>query len=110
MIHRWLSNGRPRVWTDELWAEVKALHAQGWKAGRIAEKVGVVTTRQVLDKIANDGRVEALRLHHEREQRWRDERQAERDAALAHPRTVTQQLCGDPLPGRSALDKRGVRA
>ena len=42
-------------------------------------------------------------------------RMAERDAyyerALAQPRSITQEFCGDPLVGRSALDrKRGVTA
>lgn len=31
---------------------------------------------------------------------------AERDATLSLPRTLTSLLCGDPPPGRSALDRR----
>ena len=36
--------------------------------------------------------------------------EAEREAALAAPRTPDQLLLGDPLPGRSALDKKNARA
>lgn len=31
---------------------------------------------------------------------------AARDKLFAAPRTLTESLCGDPLPGRSALDKQ----
>lgn len=31
---------------------------------------------------------------------------AERNAALSHNPDITALVCGDPLPGRSALDKR----
>jgi hypothetical protein len=34
---------------------------------------------------------------------------AEREAALAAPRTPDQILLGDPLPGRSALDRKNAR-
>jgi hypothetical protein len=43
---------------------------------------------------------------------WRDKRAKERDAeeerarAIAHQPTIAQFCLGDPLPGRSALDKR----
>lgn len=30
----------------------------------------------------------------------------ERDACLYQPQTLTAELMGDPLPGRSALDRR----
>ena len=36
--------------------------------------------------------------------------EAERTAALASPRTPDQLLLGDPLPGRSALDKKRAAA
>jgi hypothetical protein len=32
---------------------------------------------------------------------------AERERALAAPQTLTAVFCGDPPPGRSALDQRG---
>ncbi len=32
---------------------------------------------------------------------------AERDTAFAAPRDPLRELCGEPLPGRSALDRRG---
>lgn len=31
---------------------------------------------------------------------------AERDYLFSLPRTITADLCGDPLPGRSALERR----
>ena len=34
---------------------------------------------------------------------------AERDAAIAAPRELSAVAFGDPLPGRSALDRRGER-
>jgi hypothetical protein len=34
---------------------------------------------------------------------------AERETALAAPRTPDQILLGDPLPGRSALDRKNAR-
>lgn len=43
---------------------------------------------------------------------WQDQRakakaaEAERLAVLAHQRSLTSELLGDPLPGRSALDKK----
>ena len=43
---------------------------------------------------------------------WRDKRAAEAVArvrnaeAAAQPRSLTAAICGDPLPGRSALDQR----
>jgi alkanesulfonate monooxygenase SsuD/methylene tetrahydromethanopterin reductase-like flavin-dependent oxidoreductase (luciferase family) len=36
--------------------------------------------------------------------------EAEREAVLAAPRTPDQLLLGDPLPGRSALDRKIARA
>ena len=33
----------------------------------------------------------------------------EREAVLAAPRTPNQLLLGDPLPGRSALDRKNAR-
>ncbi len=33
---------------------------------------------------------------------------ADRDRRSSAPRTMTALLCGDPAPGQSALDKRGV--
>lgn len=33
---------------------------------------------------------------------------AESIAARSHPLTINQSMFGDPLPGRSALDRRGV--
>jgi hypothetical protein len=36
--------------------------------------------------------------------------EAEREAALAASRTPDQLLLGDPLPGRSALDRKNARA
>lgn len=36
--------------------------------------------------------------------------EAEREAALAAARTPDQLLLGDPLPGRSALDRKNARA
>lgn len=38
------------------------------------------------------------------------ERLRERDAAMNAPRSLTAELMGDPPPGRSALDKRQLRA
>jgi hypothetical protein len=32
---------------------------------------------------------------------------AERDRALGAPRSPNQEVLGDPLPGRAALDRRG---
>jgi hypothetical protein len=38
------------------------------------------------------------------------EMMTEREFALGAPRTLSQELCGDPLRGRSALDKMRVCA
>lgn len=69
--------------------------ARNARASMVHRKV----THEAAEARANAG----VRL----ERCWVDpEAQAERDRAYSQARSFTAAFCGDPLPGRSALDKR----
>jgi hypothetical protein len=80
---------KPRPLTDD---EIEALLLAGWNSDRIAYAYGVPRPR--VDKVAFPIR-EALK------------KRLERQPLPIDTRTLTQRAFGDPLPGRSALDKKG---
>lgn len=112
--------------TPEQIEEAKRLLADGWVYARIAERFGCnyETIKRALDQ-----EYAALRRQqvneNRRQRRYKPEKRvtktgrenataisvkedaAARLAEIPHDdRTLTGLLCGDPLPGRSALDKR----
>ena len=122
----------PRPWTDEEWTRAKAMMADGYGYGDIGARIGR-TSRAVKAKFQKKNLTPAqrnARAEYQRRKRAEDvsRRQIEgltfvraqkneveqvilernMRASLA-PRDMTAAFFGDPLPGYSALDKRGAR-
>lgn len=89
-----------QIWTDEKWQRAQALRTAGKRDDEIGAALGLTET-QVGYKFNNE-------LYAQRAARDKKRIEAEmdkRDALLAIPQSLTAAICGDPLPGRSALDK-----
>lgn len=89
-----------QIWTPEKWQRAQDMRSADYHDVSIAKELGF-TEAQVRYKFTNEAAAH-------RPSREREELRAalnERDALLATPRTLTEVVCGDPLPGRSALDK-----
>ena len=112
---------RARVLSDGDRNEIAALRADGWTHAHIAAHfgVGIFVVRRVLDPAALRASERASRRR-AAAGRGRGESDAyssvDQDArtkAIQPPkrdeRDLTAKVCGDPLPGRSALDRRGER-
>lgn len=117
-----------RVWTDALVAEAKRMHLQqhmtltaidealGMKEGATAAKF------RRLDPLRAEALRQTIRIWRRRHFRAPDNSQhvvirervpadvaADRDHRLAMQRDITSAVCGDPLPGYSALDRQRER-
>lgn len=97
---------RKLVWTPKRIAVLRHFAAQGLRPDQIARHISGVTAQQVEHKLSSFCLSEYARRRRAEE----DARLAERDRVLSQPRTLTAELCGDPLPGRSALDRSQARA
>ena len=88
-------------WTDEMYVLGKKMFAEGSTSQEVADVLGVnigaLDSRIVRDRIAG----KYWRPHAERP---KDKQQPIK--YTPDPRSNTGKLCGDPGPGRSALDKR----
>lgn len=100
--------GNPRtIWRDDDWVRAKRMRRGGMSYRHIAEALHISEDR-VKMKFAND----AAKLRMERGEPVRKNGVVpnsvllERDRAKARPITLTAEIFGDPLPGRSALDKK----
>lgn len=89
-----------QIWSPQKWQRAEKMRADGYRDDQIAREIGL-TESQVTNKFTN------MAYFHKRSARKQVSCEAldERDALFALPRTVTESICGDPLPGRSALDK-----
>ncbi len=90
-----------QIWSPAKWQRAQDLRAKGFSDASIASDLGLTLT-QIRHKFTN----EAHSQRAFREKREIEAVLAQRDALLVHPRTLTALVCGDPLPGRSALDKQ----
>lgn len=93
-----------QIWTDAKWKRAQAMRAEGFQNFAIGEELGL-TDVQVGYKFNNE-------LYAQRAARDKKRLEAEmdkRDALFAQPQSLTASICGDPMPGRSALDRRGTR-
>ncbi len=90
-----------RIWSPQRWQRAQDLRAKGFSDSSIANDIGLTKT-QVSHKLGNEAH--ARRAFRAKQQLR--ESLNERDALFAIPRTLTASVFGDPLPGRSALDKR----
>jgi hypothetical protein len=90
-----------QIWTMRRWERAQELRAKGFSDASIASDLGLTKT-QVAHKFSNEAHAHRA----SREKRQVEGVLIERDALFATPRTLTELVCGDPLPGRSALDKQ----
>lgn len=96
-----------KMWTEREYRDAKRFLAQGWSYQQIAARFGrspdAVQKRLRADptrfRTILHGDVVAPPSVPESVEADRDER------AMLEPRSLTALICGDPLPGRSALDK-----
>lgn len=111
---------RPPAWTPEEDARLLALRQQGMTWDTIAAALPGRTVHGCQSRAYSLSERGASGIGKERsnfgvpaqERRCAIARAlAARDAAAMAPRTLTAMICGDPLPGRSALDQgpRGQR-
>lgn len=105
---------RPSAWTPEEDARLLALRQQGLTWDTIAAALPGRTTHGCQSRAYSLSARGASGVGRERsnfsvpsqERRSAIARAiAARDAAAQAPRTLTAMICGDPLPGRSALDQ-----
>ena len=94
-----------QIWTTKRWERAQELRAKGFSDASIAADLGL-TRVQVYHKFNNEASSERNR----RDKQAVKDTLDRRDALFATPRTLTETICGDPLPGRSALDKKNSGA
>lgn len=105
-----------RRMTEQNRAEARQLYAAGWTITAIGRHLGFLpeSIRRIVDERYAARRRESI--NKAREQRrltsaaisQRREVDASRSEVPTDTRDLTARLFGDPLPGRSALDQRGV--
>jgi hypothetical protein len=106
VLRRRFAAARPRPWTTEEVQRASDLRDAGVSYVEIAKELGR-TPGAVGGKLSYS-QTSGLRHHVANEQRPCDRTLAERDArAKLEHHTLTAAFCGDPLPGYSALDRRG---
>lgn len=104
-------------------AEMRRLHADGWTFARIGERLAFQgeTVRRAIDPIYAEVRREQINDARQFRRQGGRSPKAGRPAAMsidirldaaarlaevpADTRSLTQRICGDPLPGRDALSK-----
>lgn len=90
------------AWTEADIAELKRLHALGYTTRGIADAMGRTLAAVATKKGKVIGpKVAPYSAPTATIREWRKVQN------LQHS-SITAMLCGDPLPGRSALDRRGV--
>lgn len=85
-----------RPWTEEDWATLKRMHAEGKTWSEIDKALGR-PPRRSRSKWENERGKERVRA---------DRAAAATRLAPAEHQSLTAAFCGDPLPGRSALDRK----
>ncbi len=84
-----------RPWTDEDWTALQRMHAEGKSWVEIDKALGR-TPRTSRSKWENERGKERIRA---------DKAAGASKPAPAEHQSLTAAFCGDPLPGRSALDQ-----
>jgi transposase-like protein len=101
-----------RRFTPEEDARILRMRAEGETLAAVAAAVGrpnaasIFERLKVLRRDPNEDRRISRHLHHTASTSIPPEVIAERDRAFACSQDLTAVLLGDPLPGRSALDRR----
>ncbi len=90
-----------QIWSPEKWQRAQEMRAADYHDVTIAKELGF-TEAQVRYKFTNDAAAHRPSLDRQQLRAVLNER----DALFAKPRALTAVLLGDPLPGRSMLDKR----
>lgn len=85
-----------RPWTEEDWIALQRLHAEGKSWAEIDKALGR-PPRTSRSKWENERGKERVRA---------DRAAAATKLAPAEHQSLTAAFCGDPLPGRSALDRK----
>lgn len=96
---------RKPIWNDQNWARAQELRAAGMTFDLIAADIGL-TKSQVYHRfypLERGGNTNAVRAEAP------NNVIIERDRAHQAERSLTASICGDPRPGRSALDRRQSR-
>lgn len=88
-------SGHRRPWTEEDWKTLQRLHAEGKTWSAIDKALGR-PPRTSRSKWENERGKERVRA---------DRAAAATKPAPAEHQSLTAAFCGDPLPGRSALDR-----
>lgn len=88
--------GHRRPWTEEDWNTLKRMHAAGEPWSAIDRALGR-SPRTSRSKWENERGKERVRA---------DKAAAACKPTPAEHRSLTAAFCGDPLPGRSALDRK----
>lgn len=96
-----------RVYSPEQWAQAKRMYEAGEKLGLIRARTGISRTRlhvRLVEGVEGQGPVVRYRDPHPH---MTLEEEARLFASLPKDtRSFTARAMGDPLPGRSALDRR----
>lgn len=99
-----------RLLTAEQLAEISQLAADGWTLNRLAEKFNChhMTIRRALDPALYPmpGRSKTLKRENATPIAVREDFAARLAEIPRDTRTLTERIFGDPLPGRSAFDRR----
>lgn len=93
-------NVNRKVWTEEEWTELKRLRADGVAWTEIDKALGR-QPKSSRSKWENEHAKERVRA---------DRAVAASKPAPAEHHSLTAAFCGDPLPGRSALDRKRAGA
>lgn len=103
--------------TEQQIATATRLRALGWSYARIADNIGChpESLRRHCDTAFKEKPSRAERAPTPFRRSFANQHSATRDAIEARlaeipedTRSLTGRICGDPLPGRSALDRRGA--
>src|SRR5215207_5277888 len=99
-----------KLWRDmnreERCAAIQSLRGQGWTHSSIAHALGATSKRTISDFVSRCMNVRHSPMHRDCSKAVKLD--AARLMALIpdDTRSLTSRVCGDPLPGRSALDMR----
>lgn len=101
--HRQPYYGRRTIWTDDKWTLAQQMKRDGATLSKIAKAVGL-TVSQVDYRFRNEFIAQQTIERRARDAAVMVEADGRLDAAARQ--SLTAQLCGDPIPGRSALDQK----
>jgi hypothetical protein len=99
--HRQPYHGNRSIWTEEMWTLAQIMRADGKSSREIASEIGLKPW-QVDHKFRNEFTAQQAAVKRTEEAAAISAAMAQYAAADAS-RDLTSRLCGDPIPGRSAL-------